>query len=105
MGRYDARGYAFGAGKPIDLTQVGYSYNNGQYINNSTVNRNKDMYELEMGTYYNSSGNLCLKFGPINRYCLAFQLYFSGHYGNNYTNGLNTAEYKVIVTPTSDNLQ
>ena len=46
MGRYDVRGYAYGAGKPIDLTWVGYSYNNGEYINNSTVNRNKDMYEL-----------------------------------------------------------
>ncbi len=102
MYRYDIRGYMYGVGKPIDLTFVGYPYSNDELISASTVNRNQAIMTLEMEQYFRGD-TLYLKFGPINRYCNAFQLYYSGHYHNPEI-GLDKSQYKVYATSEQNNL-
>jgi hypothetical protein len=43
--------------------------------------------------YHSESGNLVLKFGPVNRYCNGFTVSFQGHY-QNARDGLG--QYQVI---------
>lgn len=60
-----------------------------------------------MSQYYQGN-NLVLKFGPINRYCNGFALYYQGHYGSygyeNIVKGTKGDLYKVIVTANEGNL-
>lgn len=102
MYRYDIRGYSYGIGKPIDLTFVGYPYSDDSLIQASTLNRNQAIMTLELEQYFRGD-TLYLKFGPINRYCNAFQLYYSAHYINP-TIGLDKSQYKVYVTAVQNNL-
>lgn len=102
MYRYDVRGYSYGEGKPIDITYVGYPYTDDTLNQASVFNRNQAIMNLEMEQYFRGD-TLCLKFGPIKRYCNSFQLYYSGHYQNP-SLGLNQNEYKVYVTKSQNNL-
>ena len=100
MFRFDLNGYAFGIGKPHDLTWVGYNYTGVEKpYNGCCINRNADLFHLPAKQYYKGDGSLVLNFGPINRYCNGYELYYQGHY-QNYMNGSESGKYKVIVTHT-----
>ncbi len=103
MYRYDLTGFAYGMSQPLDLTWIGYNYVHGNSpVHTQTVNRNKDLYKISyMSQYYRSAKRLVLIFGPINRYCNGFSLYYQGHYGNNFKNGGNVDGYEIQVTCTN----
>lgn len=79
MFRFDLEGYAYGASQPLDITWCGYNYENKEYIHQSNINRNSGQTINNISQYYQGN-NLVLKFGPINRYCNSFCLYYQGHY-------------------------
>ena len=104
MFRFDLNGYAYGIGKPLDVTWVGYNYKGvPEPIHSCYINRNEDLYKLPVKAYYKGDGSLVLNFGPINRYCNGYELYYQGHY-QNYNNGLEREKYKVVVTHSEHNL-
>ena len=96
MYRYSLIGYAFGARKPLDIIWVGYLYNNptGPPIHNYTKCKH-DIPGMFASTY-TQDGYLYLKFGPIDRYCNAFELHYQGHY-RNAPMGLKYSDYSVTA--------
>ena len=105
MYRFDLTGYAYGIGKPIDITWVGYNYTNVEKpIHDSCINRNENLYKLNIRHYYKKDGTLVLNFGPIDRYCNGYELYYQGHY-KNFMNGLKKEKYQVVVTHSEHELQ
>ena len=105
MYRFDLTGYAFGMGRPIDITWVGYNYTSVEKpIYDCCVNRNENLYKLSVKHYYKADGTVVLNFGPIDRYCNGFELYYQGHY-QNYMNGIESNKYKVIVTHSEHELK
>ena len=95
MYRFQLKGFAYGCAQPLDIIWCGYTYTNGMIV--SPVN--KDMHNIGFAVKQNINSNkkVCLKFGPINRYCNGFALYYSAHY-NNVTDGLKFNEYSVLAT-------
>jgi hypothetical protein len=82
MYRFDLEGYAFGAAQPLDLIWCGYNYHDdGKIHKQVNLNRNSGQEIKEIGQYYQRN-NLVLKFGPINRYCSSFSLYYQGHFSS-----------------------
>ena len=57
-----------------------------------------------MNQYYKGDGKLVLVFGPINRYCNGFSLYYQGHYYVNHSNGDDPKGYSMVVTSTQAHL-
>ena len=102
MYRFDLVGYAYGIGKPLDITWVGYNYREKpeKPIATDAENHHENKYKLTLDQYYTRDGWLVLFFGPISRYVNGFELYYQAH---NYRikNGLKLEEYKVIVTHVS----
>ena len=100
-------GYAYGAALPIDITWCGYNYIDGTCLQQVNKNRNSEQTSVKISQYYQGN-NLVLKFGPINRYCNGFALYYQGHYGSygyeNIVKGTKGDLYKVIVTANEGNL-
>ena len=70
MYRFDITGYMFGIGRPLDITWVGYNYDDhpDNPIKTFHYNKYKDEYSLNIKQYYKNDGTLVLYFGPINRY-------------------------------------
>jgi hypothetical protein len=81
MYRFDLEGYAYGASQPLDITWCGYNYNDANIHQKVNLNRNSGQTIKEINQYYQGN-NLVLKFGPINRYCNCFCLYYQGHYSS-----------------------
>ena len=80
MYRFQLKGYAYGCAKPLDIIWCGYTYTNGKIVNG--VNTDLHNIGFKVSQYINSNKRVCLKFGPINRYCNGFALYYSAHYNN-----------------------
>lgn len=95
MYRYQLKGFAYGCAKPLDIIWCGYTYTDGKI--HSAVNKDMHSVGFAVKQYINSNKNLCLKFGPISRYCNGFSLYYSAHYSN-VKQGLNFKEYSVVAT-------
>ena len=102
MYRYQLKGYLYGEGKPLDLIWVGYPYIDEELMQSSRVNLHENLIKIEMGQYWRGN-DLYLKFGPVDRYCNSFQLYYSAHYKNTHL-GLDKSAYKVYATATGDKL-
>eukprot|EP01047_Picozoa_sp_COSAG01_P077202 COSAG01_NODE_13819_length_1530_cov_3.316562_3_plen_108_part_00 len=92
----------FGLGnKPLDLTFAGYTYGHRTYagankLYKPTQTSLHQPCKIILSQYYHSeSGNLVLKFGPVNRYCNGFTVSFQGYY-QNARDGLG--QYQVICT-------
>ena len=102
MYRFDLEGYSFGSGTPLDITWCGYNYTNVEVpMNQSNYNRNESLQKINTITQYykGTEKRLVLEFGPINRYCNGFSLYYQGHYYQSHIqNGLKFEEYKIVVT-------
>lgn len=81
MYRFDLEGYAYGAAQPLDITWCGYNFNDAKIYQKVNLNRNSGQTIKEIDQYYQGN-NLVLKFGPINRYCNCFCLYYQGHYSS-----------------------
>ena len=83
MYRFDLEGYAYGQGVPLDLVWTGYSYTNEPTFLTHTCeyNRNRDLIDLKLNQYFKGD-KLVISFGPINRYCNGFSLYYQAHYNN-----------------------
>jgi hypothetical protein len=105
MYRFDLEGYAYGAALPLDITWCGYNWPSNKIVSEVNYNRNTNQANIKVEQYYQGN-NLVLKFGPINRYCNAFCLYYQGHYGSaeNITKGLKGDLYGVTATGTEGNL-
>lgn len=88
----------------MDITWCGYNYTDSQIYQKVNLNRNTNQ-TLKIDQYYQGN-NLVLKFGPINRYCNSFSLYYQGHYSNptNLEIGLKSDLYHVTVTTEDGNL-
>ena len=97
MFRYDLVGFSYGAVQAMDITWCGYNGNNPFVAKVVNVNRNENLYKLPLKSYYKKDGTLVLSFGPINRYCNGFELYYQGHY-RKYRKGLDRDQYKIIVS-------
>ena len=100
MYRYDLIGYAFGAQKLLDISWVGYNYNKSPQkpVHVEVKNRNADTFEIPyISQYYKRDQYLVLVFGPINRYCNGFSLYYQGHYFRNHDKGADPEGYSMIV--------
>eukprot|EP01084_Bolivina_argentea_P188660 324704_1 len=95
MYRFQLKGYAYGCSKPLDIIWCGYPYGDGKIVNQVNV----DLHNIgfKMGQYISSSKQVCLKFGPINRFCNGFALYYSAHYAN-VKQGLKLDEYSIVAT-------
>ena len=104
MYRFDLEGYAFGAASPMDITWCGYNYIDGTCIQQVNKNRNSQQTSVKISQYYQGN-NLVLKFGPIDRYCNAFCLYYQGHYClENIAKGAKGDLYGITVTASDGNL-
>ena len=96
MYRFQLKGFAYGCAKPLDIIWCGYTKTENKINKEVNVDLHKIGFKVEQ--YLSKSKNrLCLKFGPINRYCNGFALYYSAHY-NNVKQGLNFDEYHIIAT-------
>ena len=97
MFRFDLEGYAYGAALPLDITWCGYNCTDNTIQQQVNLNRNPSQ-TIKISQYYQGN-NLVLKFGPINRYCNGFCLYYQGHYSNqtNLLNGTKGDLYKVTA--------
>ena len=96
MYRYSLLGYAFGACRPLDIVWVGYLYNNPKGPPISTYTKCRHNIPGMHATAYTKEGFLYLKFGPVDRYCNAFELHYQGHYSNAKM-GLKFSEYSVTA--------
>jgi len=94
MYRYRLEGYAYGCSKPLDIIWCGYTYIKGLTHCCATELHN---IGVNVTQYISGSNRVVLKFGPISRYCNAFELYYAAHY-NNVQMGLKLNEYEIIVT-------
>eukprot|EP01083_Nonionella_stella_P232107 819113_1 len=93
MYRFQLKGYAYGCASPLDIIWCGYTYNQiSQQVN-------VDLHHIgfKVSQYLSSDKRVCLKFGPINRYCNGFALYYSAHY-NKVKVGLDLDKYSIRVT-------
>ncbi len=81
MWRYDLRGYAYGAGAPLDLVWVGYYYQGGIIWDRASCRSDTldAVPALEVSQYTGADGHLYLKFGPIDPYMLHFVLDYQSH--------------------------
>ena len=93
-------GHAFTYSLPLDLTWVGFNNIEGgdAPTHAKGKNRNKDDFDIPMDQYYKTDESLVLKFGPIDRYCIGFSLYYQGHVRKNHEKGANIGGYSMIVT-------
>ena len=65
----------------------------------SNKNRNHPEPEIpEMKQYYLRDDRLVIFFGPINRYCNGFSVYYQGHFRYSHELGANPDGYSIIVT-------
>mmetsp|Transcript_57301 Transcript_57301/g.91226 ORF Transcript_57301/g.91226 Transcript_57301/m.91226 type:complete len:171 (+) Transcript_57301:3-515(+) len=92
MYRYQLKGFAYGCAKPLDIIWCGYTYTNGAIVKPVNVDLHKIGFKVEQ--YINSNKRVCLKFGPINRYCNGFALYYSAHY-HKVKQGLDVKQYSI----------
>ena len=104
MYRFTLKGYGYGIGKPLDFIWVGYLYDRDPGSNPIRQGSCMDVNDLgksngvQVSQYVSESDkHLYLTFGPINRYCNAFGLYYSGHYSA-VQKGMQLDAYKVHVT-------
>ena len=104
MFRYDLVGYAYGPGKALDITWCGYNYNGPHVGKPVNINRNKGEYELEVRSYYKNDGRLVIVFGPIEKHCNGFELYYQGHFGSKFRKGEERENYSIIVAHIDRNL-
>ena len=103
MYRYDLTGYAYGLSRPLDILWIGYVYPPRPNAPIYTFEKNmhpEDINISYMSQYYRRDGSLVLVFGPINRYCNGFSLYFQGHFGDHHEKGANPSGYSMIVRTT-----
>ena len=96
--RYDLTGYAYGIGKPIKFTWVGFFYYkdpNGNIVGGACSDNTTNNIPCEQ--YKGSDGYLYLKFGPVIQFSNTFVLDFQGSSAKD--NSLHTAQsYHVYVT-------
>eukprot|EP01083_Nonionella_stella_P112263 330027_1 len=94
MYRFQLKGYAYGSANPLDLVWCGYTSNN---IIQKPVNVDIHKIGVQVSQYIASNKRVCLKFGPINRYCNGFAVYYSAHYCKA-TQGLDYDKYAIRAT-------
>ena len=106
MWRFDVKGYAYFDSSPLDITWVGYLYNNeigkNKIINGQSLNKSGDVLsDVVPDSYIGKGGNLWLKFGPISKYHLSFSLdYQSGSISKKIEH--ESSDYSVQLALTED---